>query len=174
MIDKLAIGRHTYGKPQIRSWDVETVCRIGSFCSIADNVTIFLGGNHRQDRVSTFPFPEFFSGHSEAGETHCSKGDVIIGNDVWIGSGSSILSGVIIEDGCVIGAHAVIAGHVPAYSVVVGNPGKVIKKRFTDERVASLLEIAWWNWSMEKILDNIILLCSPNIDGFIERHGVNA
>jgi hypothetical protein len=103
----MEIGRHTYGHEQIttRSWGESAELRIGSFCSIADRVTVFLGGNHRSDWVTTFPFPAFADRWQQArgieGE-HVTNGDVVIGNDVWVGSNATIMSGVTVGDGAVL------------------------------------------------------------------------
>lgn len=169
---KVNIGEHTYGIPQIKSWGNDGNVTIGKYCSIADNVKIYCGGNHRIDWVSTFPFPAFdyFKEHKNISDYCSSKGDIIIGNDVWIGNDVSILSGVNIGDGAVIGANTVIAKNIEPYSVVVGNPQRVVKKRFTTEQINKLLEIKWWNWSDEDVNRNVNLLCSPNIDDFINNH----
>jgi acetyltransferase-like isoleucine patch superfamily enzyme len=171
IIEKPEMGRYSYGTPLIKDWTSLTGYKIGAFCSIAGNVQIYLGGNHTIDWITMFPFGAFFP---ELGDIfhpgRGSKGEVIIGNDVWIGDNASVLSGSIIEDGCAIGASTVVAGHIPAYSVVVGNPGRVVRKRFTDEQILHLLEIKWWDWPIEKILENARLLMSPNIDEFITKH----
>jgi virginiamycin A acetyltransferase len=91
-------------------------------------------------------------------ETEFSRGDVIIGNDVWIGYGATILSGVIIGDGAIIGAGAVISKSIEPYSIMVGNPAKLIKKRFSNKTIKFLNEIKWWNWDIDKIKRNIHLL----------------
>ena len=148
---------------------------IGSFCSIASGVTIFLGKEHRPDWVSTYPFnvmlkmkrgPWSESLNNLEGHPY-TKGDVIIGNDVWIGSGATIISGVSIGDGAVIGARAVIAKSIPPYSVVVGNPGRLIKYRFSEAVISDLLRLKWWDLKDEDI--NLIspLLQSPNISELI-------
>lgn len=121
-----SIGRFTYGSPLVMFDSPDINLKIGSFCSIAGGVAIFLGGNHRIDYTTTFPFnfvfEEFcgFKGHP------ASKGDVIIGNDVWIGSCAVILSGVTIGDGAVIGANSIVTKDVEPYSVVAGNPARKI------------------------------------------------
>ncbi|MCL5783751.1 MAG: CatB-related O-acetyltransferase [Patescibacteria group bacterium] len=155
------IGDYTYGNPQILEWGEGARLKIGKFCSIADQVVIFLGGNHRVDWVTTYPFnvldwPEAkgISGHP------ATKGNVVIGNDVWIGYGVTILSGITIGDGAIIGARTVVTHNVDPYSVVVGNPGRQVKKRFDDQIIQKLLEDPWWNWPLEKIKKNIRRLCS--------------
>ena len=96
-----------------------------------------------------------------------TKGDVVIGNDVWIAEGAVILSGVNIGDGAVIGSQAVVSKDVPPYAVVSGNPARLIKKRFDDETIDKLLSIQWWNWPVEKIRKNVHLICSNRLENFI-------
>lgn len=162
------IGRGTYGKPQIFSWGEETTLSIGSFCLIAPGVKIYLGGNHKIDWVTTYPFnalwekAESFKGHP------MSKGDVIIGNDVWIGADVTILSGVIICDGVAVGNSSLVSSNVQPYSVVAGNPAKLIKKRFDDEIINRLLKIQWWNWDDDRIEQFLPLLLNDNILSFLD------
>lgn len=138
--------------------------RIGKFCSIASGATFMMAGNqgHRLDWVSTFPFSAerfgdgVISGFQRAGDT-------VVGNDVWIGSEAMIMPGVQIGDGVVIGARAVITKNVEPYSVVVGN-NYVIKKRFDEASIQSLLDIKWWDWSLEHIKSAMSLLCSGKIE----------
>ena len=111
-----------------------------------------------------FPEAKDISGHP------ATKGNVIIGNDVWIGYKATIMSGVTIGDGAVIGACSVVTKDVKPYEIVAGNPAKVIRKRFSDEIIIQLLKIAWWNWPIEKIKAEIEFLCNNNIEKFIERN----
>lgn len=167
------VGKHTYGRPRIIHFNEGAKLSIGNYCSISKNVTIFLGGNHRSDWVSTYPFPAldyYWPKSKPISGYNTSKGDITIGNDVWIGYGAIIMSGVTIGDGSVIGANAVVANDIPPYSIVVGNPGKVIKTRFSESQIKSLLQIKWWQWSDSKINDNIDLICSNDIQKFIDRH----
>lgn len=161
------IGEHTYGSPNVYHWGDETKLRIGKYCSIADDVVILLGGEHRIDWTTTYPFSAFSSlwGQSSRVSGHpVSKGDVIIGNDVWIGHGAVILSGVSIGDGAVIGAGSIVTRSVPDYGIVAGNPAKVIKFRFGPDVIESLQKLQWWNWDEKKITESIpILMSKPNI-----------
>ena len=169
--DRYAIGAHTYGKPSVMSWNEGTSLTIGKYCSISADVTIFLGGEHRIDWVSTYPFSalweeaKLISGHPSA------KGDVIIGNDVWIGYGVTLLSGVTIGDGAAIGACSVVTRDVPPYAITAGNPAQVIRYRFDEETVQKLLQIKWWDWPDEKVKQNVRLICSDSIHAFIKKFG---
>jgi len=163
--------RYTYGLKNIRvrDWGEGADVKVGSFCSIADNVTIFIGGNHRTDWVTTYPFghihKDVFDHH---GKGHpATKGDVVIGNDVWIGSGSTILSGTKIGDGAVIAANSVVVKDIPAYAIAGGNPAKVLKMRFSRKQIDKLLQNPWWELSDSRINDLIPLLCSNDIEALI-------
>lgn len=172
--DRLSMGRHSYGKPLVRRYrgDSEsTRVRIGSFVSIADDVLLMIGGEHPTDRVSTFPFRVTFGlpGMYEDDYPR-SRGDIVIGNDVWIGRGSRILSGVNVGDGAVIGANSILVDDVRPYAIVAGNPAREVRRRFTDEQVEALLRIRWWDWSDEEIVDAVPLLASGSIAEFLQRH----
>ncbi|AZO51242.1 CatB-related O-acetyltransferase [Mesorhizobium sp. M4B.F.Ca.ET.058.02.1.1] len=124
---------------------------IGSFCSIAPGVLFLCQGDHRTDTVSTFPFQSRTFKTKTNLEYLTSKGPIVVGNDVWIGSRAIILSGVKIGHGAVIAAGSIVTKDVEPYALVGGNPAKLIKRRFPDETVAALLEIEWWNWSIDRI-----------------------
>lgn len=129
---------------------------IGRFVAIATGVRFFMNGaNHALGGFSTFPFPIFGGAWSDAAALAAlkeqSRGDTIVGNDVWIGHEALILPGVRIGDGAIIGARAVVAADVPPYAVVVGNPARVVRQRFAADVVAELLSLAWWNWPIAAI-----------------------
>lgn len=167
----MLFGKYTYGNPRIYWQNDDAKLIVGNFCSIAENVNIFLGGNHRTDWVTTYPFghihPTTFNKFNGVGHPS-TKGNVIIGNDVWIGSGVTIMSGVTIGDGVVIANNSHVVKNVEPYSLVGGNPAKLIKYRFTQEQIEKLLEIKWWHWDDEKINEFTPLLCNNNIDEFIK------
>jgi len=170
------VGKWTYGEPQVLSWEDGTTLTVGAYCSIAPGVQIYLGGNHHIDFITTFPFAEIW-GRPSLVRGSFSKGDIIIGNDVWLASKSVILSGVKIGDGAVVGACAVVARDVAPYSVVAGNPARVIRKRFSDPEIHALLNIQWWNWDDEKVEAALPLLMSNNVGGlvkFSEEHPTGA
>jgi acetyltransferase-like isoleucine patch superfamily enzyme len=162
----VTVGQYTYGYVKVNYWQEDYRLSIGNFCSIAEGVEIFLGGNHRVDWLSTYPFPSQTSYFPEARNIKghpATKGNVVIGNDVWIGKGSMIMSGVTIGDGAVIGARSVITSDIEPYSIVAGNPARLIRKRFDTEIIQNLLKIKWWDWPIGKIKKNVHLLCSNDI-----------
>ena len=165
------VGKYSYGKPKVM-WGgyYGAKFEIGKFCSIADGVVVYLGGNHRTDWVTTYPFGHIHKHIFTAfdGKGHpATKGGVIIGNDVWIGANATIMSGVKIGDGAVIANNSHVVKNVEPYSLVGGNPAKLIKYRFTEEQIEKLLEIKWWDWEDDEINKNIHLLCNTDIDAFI-------
>jgi acetyltransferase-like isoleucine patch superfamily enzyme len=164
------IGNFTYGRPKVRFPESGAKLFIGKYGSIADNVQILLGGNHRLDFVSTYPFGAMTGIWSEAaGRTDfsVSKGNVTIGHDVWLGSGCLIMSGVTIGNGAVVAAHAVVTKDVPPYAVVGGNPAKIIRQRFDEASIARLNASQWWDFPRERIVELIPLLQSADIIGFL-------
>ena len=142
----------------------------GKFCSIGKNLTVYLGGNHRTDWVTTYPFGhihhDIFNNFNGMGHPK-TNGSVVLGNDVWIGAHVTIMSGVVIGDGAVIACNSHVVKDVEPYSIVGGNPAKFIKKRFTEEQINKLLKIKWWDWDDEKINKFTTLLCNTDIDKFI-------
>jgi acetyltransferase-like isoleucine patch superfamily enzyme len=163
---KFKIGEYTYGTPNVLFENNEANLQIGKFCSIAEGVTIFLGGNHRTDWITTYPFNSLadFLPFAEHIKGHpVTKGDVIIGNDVWIGRNVTIMSGITIGNGAVIATESIVTKNIGSYEVWGGNPAIFLKKRFDDATINQLENINWWNWDLKKIKDNIDLLCSNNI-----------
>ena len=149
------IGEHTYGVPIILEWDDQTKLKIGKYCSIANDTIIILGGEHRTDWITTYPFDTF----SLKGIPK-TKGNVTIGNDVWIGYRVTILSGVTIGDGAVLGAGSIVTKDIEPYTIVAGNPAKEIRKRFDKKTIRRLLEEKWWEWDDEKVNENYNYLCN--------------
>jgi acetyltransferase-like isoleucine patch superfamily enzyme len=166
------IGDWTYGSPAVHSWGEGTKLKIGRFCSIASGVTILLGGNHRVDWATTYPFNVLFEDAKGFTGHPASRGDVVIGNDVWIGTNAFILSGVRIGDGAVIGACSVVSRDVEPYSIAAGNPAHHIRYRFEESIVERMLKIKWWDWPVEKIMEAMPLLLSTDIGAFTEKYGV--
>ena len=137
---------------------------IGKFCQIASGVEFVMNGaNHLMNAVSTFPFYTLDGWNMEppVKANMPLKGDTVIGNDVWIGQNATILPGVHIGDGAIIGANSVVGSDVAPYTIVAGNPSKVLRKRFDDEMIELLLRFKWWDKSIEEIDSLIpILTCS--------------
>lgn len=171
------IGEYTYGTPIIRWWGENVKLKIGRYCSIAANVKIYLGGNHRHNWVTTYPFPSppmnaDWPNTDGRGlpKLPASKGDVVIGHDVWIGDDAMIMSGVTVGHGAVISARAVVTKDVPPYAIVGGNPFKVISYRFTEEEIAMLLETKWWDWPPALVNRFVPHLCAENVVDFYHAY----
>lgn len=174
------IGDYSYGHPRIIRFEDAPQIRIGKFCSIADNVTFMLGGNHQTGWVSTYPFSNYFECLYHCGNIHyvdgdhikgeVLKGDIDIGNDVWIGQEAFFLSGIKVGDGAIIGARAVVAKDVQPYSIVVGNPARHIRFRFDEATIESLLKMKWWDWPIEKIAEAMPMIMSADLEGFIAKY----
>ncbi len=166
------IGEYTYGRPKVLFRNKNAKLIIGKFCSISTNVTIFLGGNHRMDWISTYPFNEIdrFQSYSKNIHGHpATKGSVSIGNDVWIGDGVTILSGINIGDGAVLAAKSLITKDVKPYEVWGGNPARLIKKRFSEEQIKILIEEKWWDKDISEIEALIPKLCNENLTEFYDN-----
>ena len=152
----MQIGRHTYvDGDQIELLWVQADLAIGAFTSIARGLKVFLGGDHRTDWISTFPFTTMWP--PVKGEGHpATKGNVTIGNDVWIGQNSIILPGCAsIGDGAVVGAGSVVNKDIPPYAIALGNPCRVVQYRFSNETIAELLERKWWDKPIEELAEYI-------------------
>lgn len=133
---------------------------VGKFCSIACGVKfLFNSANHTQASLSTYPFPIFFEewdlNIQNVATAWDNRGDIVIGNDVWIGYEAVIMAGVTIGDGAIIGTRAVVTKDVPPYAIAGGVPATVIRKRFSDDVISTLLTIKWWDWPEEKIKQHI-------------------
>lgn len=138
---------------------------IGKFCAIAAETKFIMTGDHKLDAISTYPFPIFQQGWESIYDVASLpvKGDIIIGNDVWLGYDSMIKNGVTIGDGAIIAARAVVVKDIPPYAIVAGNPAKIVKLRFDEATIDRLLNIAWWNWDIQKINTHLSLICSLDI-----------
>ena len=169
LFSKYDVGGYSYGDPTVYDWGNGGKLRIGKYCSIASATIILLGGEHHKEFVSTYPFHKF-NKLSVPDPAVGSKGNVVIGNDVWIGQRSTILSGVSVGNGAVVGAGSVVASDVPDYAVVVGSPAKTIKYRFTQEEIKVLLKIRWWDWPHETILERAKDILSSDVQQFIRKY----
>lgn len=162
------IGKGSYGPLRVYDWGEGATLRIGAYCSIAEGSKILLGGGHRTDWVTTYPFEVFLKAAKHVKGARLTKGDVNIGNDVWLGMDSLIMSGVTVGDGAVIGASAVVTKDIPPYAIVVGNPMRVVRMRFDEAVIEKLLEIQWWNWSEERIEKFVPLLMNNDMQAFLD------
>jgi len=176
---KYTIGKYSYDNSGIKLlWDnpqwnikahevIQSRLIIGNFCSIAEGCVVWLGGNHRIDRISTYPFGHIHKdifNKFPGWECPTTNGDVIIENDVWIANDVQIMSGVKIGDGAVVINKSVVFNNVNPYSVVGGNPAKFLYFRFNEETIKKLLEIKWWNYDDKTINDISPILSSGDFD----------
>jgi chloramphenicol O-acetyltransferase type B len=164
------IGKFTYivGEINVRFPDGRNL-DIGNFCSIAEDVVIFLGGEHNTKSLSTYPFDHRMS-WPVTNDSSISKGNVSIKNDVWIGKGTVILSGITIEDGAVIGAYSVVTKSIPPYEIWAGNPARKRKERFDLATICKLQEMKWWDWPDNLIREASLLLSSNDINGLYDYY----
>lgn len=161
-------GMGTYGMPKVHDWNEGSTLKVGAFTSIAGNVDIFLGGHHRTDWISCYPFPVYMEEAAHIEDFGGTNGDVIIGNDSWICSNVTILSGVTIGDGAIVAAGSIVTKDVEPYSIVAGNPARHIKWRFDEDTIDTLLKSKWWTWPEAEIRKISPLLCSNDIKAFKE------
>lgn len=147
---------------------------IGKFCAFASGVQFIMGSaNHRMSSISTYPFNVFGGTWEENTPPHLSqlpfKGDTVIGNDVWIGRESVIMPGVKIGDGAIVAAYSVVAKDVEPYTIVGGNPSRLIKKRFNEELTTLLLSLQWWNFDPEKLASFLPILCDSDLPAMQQK-----
>lgn len=132
---------------------------IGKFCQIAHGVRfITSSANHSMAGFSTYPFNNFLMDEQTTAEDIQAmfevpgrKGDTKVGNDVWIGTEATVMPGVTIGDGAIVGARSVVTRDVPPYTIVAGNPTRVVKTRFSEEVTSVLLRLRWWDWPHQTI-----------------------
>lgn len=146
---------------------------IGRYCSIACGAKfMFTSGNHNMTSLSTYPFPifdeEWGLNGADITDAWDNNGDIEIGNDVWIGYEAVIMQGVHIGDGAIIGTRAVVTKDVPPYTIVGGVPAKEIRKRFSEDVIAKLIDLQWWNWDDEKVQKNLPDIIKGNVNSLKE------
>ena len=161
-------GKGSYSRPKIVGGGL-AVLKVGKYCSISNTATFVLGLEHKPGWMTTYPFSVIESNYRRCPYPIKTKGDIIVGNDVWIGYEALVLSGVKIGDGAVIGARTVVAKDVPPYSIVVGNPAKIIKYRFSPDVIEQLLRLKWWDKPEEWITKNIRNLLSIDFDQLLDE-----
>jgi len=167
-LSEYKVGRETYGSPTVHKDGKGATLKVGSFCSFARGVHIILGGNHRTDWITTFPFNVLWESARGIEGHPQSNGDVVIGNDVWIGHNVTILSGVTIGDGAAVGAASVVTKNIGAYEIWAGSPARFIKKRFSEDHIRELINIKWWTFPDQKIKKLLPLMLSTDIKKFLE------
>lgn len=152
--NRVSVGNGTYGTINVIQFDNNSKgnLKIGNYCSIAPDVSFVIDGEHNYKLISTYPFKQRYLGGKDVSE---SKGDIVIGDDVWIGYRATILSGVKIGQGAIIAAGAVVTKDVPPYAIVGGVPAKVIKYRFEPKMIEELLKIDYGKLSKEDIEKHI-------------------
>lgn len=138
---------------------------IGKFCSIATDVRFIMnGGNHPTTWLTTYPFPVFGHGWEAAlPPAWPTKGDTVVGNDVWLGYSALVMPGVAIGNGAIIATAAVVTKDVPAYAIVGGNPATVLRYRFDPDTIARLEALRWWDWDAAKITRNVKAICGADV-----------
>lgn len=172
------IGTHTYGKFDIIDANPKSdeIFEIGKFTSLGPNIKL-IAGNHNYKFVTNYPFQSidaishaktFWRLLDNTIEDHLFNEKTIIGHDVWIGHSAIIKGGITIGNGAIVAAGAVVTKDIEPYTIVGGNPAKVLKKRFTDSQIEKLNAIKWWDWDDEKINENLAYIMSENIDRFID------
>jgi virginiamycin A acetyltransferase len=169
--DYVEIGAHTY-------YDGDNIrfvghipgekIVIGKYCSIAYGVHIFVGGNHRIEAVSTYPFDNLMLGKDNPTRSYKSTRNTEIGSDVWLGYRSHVVGGVHIGHGAVVGSRSVVFSDVPPYCIVAGNPARPVRYRFSRTIVTRLLRIAWWDWPDEVVRSNLDWFYRP-VTEFVEH-----
>ena len=160
----LTLGRRSY----IANADTETTgiwshILIGNYTSIGHDVHFNINTQHNYHHVSTFPWNNSYHKVFDCAFDSLEKNQIIIGNDVWIGQSVTIMPGVHIGDGAIIAANSVVTKDIPPYHIAGGNPIRIIRKRFDDDLIRYLLELKWWDWSAQKVFENLEILCSDDL-----------
>lgn len=177
---RVSIGIATWAgtPPVLRPHHAGNRITIGKFCCLGQNVTVFAGGDHPMHLLTQHHLKLYLGvGDFAEWSSVCPDNEetTTIGNDVWLGDGCMVLSGVTVGDGAVIGARAVVARDVPAYGVVVGNRAQLVRKRFDEDTVQTLLRLRWWDWPRDHLVAAADLLFSQDIAGlaaFAETRGL--
>jgi len=161
-IEKVRVGKYSYGSLKVISYGSDDEClSIGNFCSIANGVKFILGGEHNLKTFSTYPFKRIMI-DNKYNETF-SKGSIVLEDDVWVGTDTIILSGIKLGKGTVVAAGSVVIKSTEPYSIIGGNPAKLIRKRFDEEIIERLLTINFDLFSEEFVRKNINTI-ETNID----------
>lgn len=169
-LENVEAGNYSYGNLSLFDFKDGSKLKIGNFCSFAKNTFFCMGGEHDYKTLSTYPFESRISDNKI---TSFSKGDIVIGDDVWIGVNVTILSGVKIGQGAIIAAGSVVTKDVEPYSIYGGVPARLIKKRFSDEIIEKLKKVDYSTLSKEKIIkyrDELrMTITEENVDGIVSK-----
>lgn len=156
------MGKFSYGPEcghvHIHQFYEQTKLYIGNYTAIGPNTVVYLGGNHITNWATAFPFKAYYMFGNANSLTNYSNGDVVIGSDVWIAANTTIMSGVTIGDGAVIANNSHVVKDVEPYTIVGGNPAKVIRKRFSDAIISLLLGLKWWEFEDDQINEMLPIL----------------
>ena len=163
---KISIGDYSYGTIELDTYSSYCDIEIGRYTSISD-IKMIIGGNHHTD-VTTYLFKGRFRGELVENDNFLPR-SIKIGHDVWIGYGAMIMDGANIGTGAIIGAGAVVRRDVPPYSVVIGNPGTIVKYKFNEKEIDMLMESKWWDLPKEALLKIENLLYSKDIETFVSK-----
>lgn len=163
-LEIVKVGKYSYGEISVVSYSSENESlKIGSCVSIAPNVHFILGGNHQSSTLFTYPIKSYLAS-KQCIEDTCSKGEVIVEDDVWIGFGSTVLSGVTIGKGAIIGACSVVTKDVPPFAIVCGNPAKIVRKRFPDDVIALMKNVSLVDIPEEEWRKHMPIFYKPILD----------
>ncbi len=171
--NRIELGCFTYGMPDVGAWGKKNKVIFGKFCCIAGNVSVMINQDHHGEWNSAYPFNHWLPAYSNISGVIDAKGDTIVGNDVWVGTACRIMSGVHIGDGAVIGANALVTKDVPPYAVVGGVAAKILKYRFSQDKINKLLKMKWWDWRYRDIYNAVPLLQSTDIEGLYRYYEEN-
>lgn len=152
-INKVIVGKYTYGRLEVLMFNNENSLKIGSYCSVAPKTVFLLSADHYIDHISSFPYKVKVT--KTLDKEGISKGDIVVDDDVWIGYGSTIMSGVHVGQGAIIAAGSVVTKDVPPYAIVGGVPAKIIKYRFNNEIINELLKVDYSKVTKNMIKEHI-------------------
>lgn len=170
--ERITMGRMSYGRPSLVTFEGEEAARvvIGDFCSIADGVEFMPGGNHRLDRVTTFPFRRMLDLDGRSDDAVPIGGPVEVGSDVYIGRGVKVLGTRRIGHGSVIGAYSVVTRDVEPYEIVAGAPARHLRYRVDADTRRAMLDLAWWEWDDDTIRARLADMTSPDVEAFVRSY----
>lgn len=167
---RMVYGDYSIGVPTIKAYAYDpSKLSIGRFSSLSETSVVMIGGEHAVDRITTFPH-RIQWGLPGAGEDGIpvQRGDTVIGSDVWLCQRSFVRGGVTIGHGAIVGAGTIVTRDVPAFAIVAGNPARIVRYRYSEEEIAALLEIRWWDWSRAEVLEAVPHLQDRSVAAFIE------